>query len=489
MELFLIDHNYKYAAEQIMLLLFPGEKPVYPERHETDFWTEIRLFRGEKRATAICRLYVGKQAFIGRAITDEALFTDRLLEDRYLQRIIKLSFYRAGIQYTGKRPPWGAVTGVRPGKLMSAYLNSGMSEPEAKAAFIKEYDVSSDRASLCLETARYTRKVQAGLEVRDVCLYIGIPFCPTRCAYCTFVSQTVSLSGNLVEPFVDALLRDIGATAEQVNAASLRVISVYFGGGTPTSLSASQLDRIFSHLKSSFDLSFCTEVTVEAGRPDTITPEKLRVMERHGVTRISVNPQSMADDVLKAIGRRHTAKDVVEALALVRGAGGFCVNMDLIAGLPDDSVDSFQKSLEAVLSLRPENITVHTLSLKKGSRIMLEETPLPSEGDTRRMVDFARGALSGAAYAPYYFYRQKYMSGGLENVGWSLEGFPNIYNICIMEELCGIISMGAGGSTKLIAPGGKMLRRFAPKYPLEYIGSIDRTLSRKEEIKEFYNEL
>ncbi len=258
---------------------------------------------------------------------------------------------------------------------------------------------------------------------------------------------------KLIDPFVAALFREkeVRATAAEVRALGLRVVSIYMGGGTPTTLSAPQLDALCALLAEEFDLSALREYTVEAGRPDTITDEKLAVLHRHGVDRISVNPQTMSDAVLDAIGRRHTAADIVDALGKVRAAGGFDVNMDLIAGLPSDTPEGFNETLARVLALAPENITVHTLSLKKGSRITLEGAALPTAAEVAAMLDAAQ-RLTAAGYSPYYLYRQKFMSGGFENVGWAKGGRTNLYNICIMEELCSILAMGGGGSTKLIRP-------------------------------------
>ena len=292
---------------------------------------------------------------------------------------------------------------------------------------------------------------------------------------------------NLVEPFLDALLLVIRATAAETRLAGLRPVALYMGGGTPTTLSAAQLDRLCAALEREFDLSALREYTVEAGRPDTITAEKLRVLRAHGVGRVSVNPQTMSDSVLEAIGRRHTAQDIVDALALVRECGGFEVNMDLIAGLPADTAGGFSRTLDAVLSLAPENVTVHTLSLKRGSGLTLAGRPLPEAGEVRAMLDEAMERLAGSGYAPYYLYRQKNMAGGFENVGWTKPGSENLYNICIMEELCSILAMGAGGSTKLVADGGKRIKRFiAPKYPQEYINAAPGFAAGKERIGEFY---
>ena len=292
---------------------------------------------------------------------------------------------------------------------------------------------------------------------------------------------------KLIAPFVDALEQEIAATGEQARALGLRPVAVYFGGGTPTTLSPQQLERVCTALENSFDLGALREFTVEAGRPDTITEEKLEVLRAHGVDRVSVNPQTMSDTVLEAIGRRHSAADILTALETVRRVGGFAVNMDLIAGLPADSAAGFRSTLEQVLALSPENITVHTLSLKKGSRITTEGAALPGAEEVGAMLDFAAEALRGADYEPYYLYRQKFMSGGFENVGWTKKGFVNLYNICIMEELCSILAMGGGGSTKLVRhDGGRNLRFIAPKYPLEYIGAIDSVCAAKEKIGSFY---
>ena len=489
MELFLIDNDYKYAVEQIMLMLFPRERPVYPDTPSGAPRAELRFFRGREYDSARCRLVVDGQSYEGMARVRRRDYTDEIVAERLRQRIVKLSFYRAGVRYLGKKPVWGALSGIRPGKLMSNLLEEGRSDSAALRRFISLYDVSEERARLCLDTAHAGLAAAASLEKRDVCLYLGVPFCPTRCAYCSFVSQAVEKSMKLLAPFVEALLQDIQATAEAARANGLRVIAVYFGGGTPTTLSPAQLETVCTQLECCFDLGACREFTVEAGRPDTITEEKLRVLKAHGVSRVSVNPQTMSDRVLAAIGRRHTAADVVRALETVRGVGGIQVNMDLIAGLPEDSPAGFADTLEQVLALAPENVTVHTLSLKKGSRITLEGTRLPTAEEVGEMLDTAGERLRATGYAPYYLYRQKFMSGGFENVGWSRPGTENLYNICIMEELCTILAMGGGASTKLVTGSGRLERFFAPKYPLEYIQNIDKVCAGKEKITAFYQGL
>ena len=487
MELFLIGHDHRYAVEQIMLMLFPGERPVYPETPGGDTAAEISLSRGEKRDTTVCRLYREGKLYNGRASVCRTGYTDELTRRRLEQRIVKLSFYRAAVLALGERPAWGALSGIRPAVLMRRLLEDGrLSDKAAVRRFMRLYDTSETRAALCLDAARAGLAADRSMGPRDVCLYVGVPFCPTRCAYCSFVSNSVEKSIKLLPPFTEALLHDIAATGIQAEKNGLRPVSAYFGGGTPTTLDAGALDEVCTALEKHFDLSALREFTVDAGRPDTITAEKLAVLKAHGVTRVSVNPQSMSDRVLEAIGRRHTARDVLRALDEVRSAGDLAVNMDLIAGLPEDTAGGFAATLETVLSLAPENITVHTLALKKGSRIMLEGTRAPSGAEVGEMLDFAEKRLRGAGYQPYYLYRQKYMSGGFENVGWTRPGLENLYNICIMEELRSILAMGGGASTKLVSGTGRIERVFAPKYPLEYIQSIDRVCRDKEKISKFY---
>ena len=487
MRLYFSGHDCRYAAEQSLLMLFPGEKPEYPEGSPSGERCELRVSRGAKYTVCTALLVRSGAAFRGRAQAENPDPADEYALRGCENRLVKLAFYRAALASGLPKPEWGSLSGVRPAKLVDAYLREGLSPRAAKGRFMREYFVSGSRAQLCLDAALAAQEAARSLDERDVCLYVGIPFCPTRCAYCSFVSQSVEKSMKLMEPFLDALLLDIRAMAAETRRAGLRPVALYTGGGTPTTLSAAQLDRLCAALEREFDLSALREYTVEAGRPDTITAEKLRALRAHGVGRVSVNPQTMSDSVLEAIGRRHTAQDIVDALALVRECGGFEVNMDLIAGLPTDTAGGFSRTLDAVLSLAPENVTVHTLSLKRGSGLTLAGRPLPEAGEVRAMLDEAMERLAGSGYAPYYLYRQKNMAGGFENVGWTKPGSENLYNICIMEELCSILAMGAGGSTKLVADGGKRIKRFiAPKYPQEYINAAPGFAAGKERIGEFY---
>ena len=488
MKLQFSGHDYKYAVEQMLSTVFPGEKPDYSPGEPGEKGMAVNLNESPVYTTATCIYRCEDGKYLGKAAVRTASLTDATERDRLCQFAIKNAVYRA-VRASGlKRPPWGALTGVRPGKLMHTIIRQSRDKEEAISRFETEYDVTRRRAELCYETSLATICAEQSLAEKDICLYIGIPFCPTRCAYCSFVSQATEKSMALIEPFLDALLQEVRANARQARNCGLRVIAIYAGGGTPTTLTASQLDRLCGTLEEEFDLSALKEYSVEAGRPDTITKEKLLVLRKHGVDRVSVNPQTLRDGVLEAIGRKHTAQDIYNALEKVREIGGFAVNMDLIAGLPKDDPDGFSASLEGVLALKPENITVHTLSLKKGSYLMKERGGIPSAEEVGMMLDGAYAALKKEGYSPYYLYRQKNMSGGFENTGWTKPGESNLYNICMMEELCSILASGGGGSTKLIHPkGGKNIRITAPKYPLEYIQQIEKTCEEKRRIGEFYD--
>ena len=487
MKLYLKGHDYKYATEQMLLTLFPGERPSYPDRPagEGEDSLTLSLSLGARWATARAVLTRDGRRWTAAARAPvPAPDAGRVERDRVLQRVVKNAFYRAGVQALGREPPWGGLTGVRPVKLPTRALEQGATRRQADRLLRDLYRVSAPRRALALDCAQATLAAKRTLAPEDVSLYVGIPFCPTRCAYCSFVSADVGRTFSLMEPYVDALCREIAAAGAAVRRGGRRIKSVYIGGGTPTTLSPALLDRLMGALEGAFDLSACAEYTVEAGRPDTITAEKLSVLRERGCTRVSVNPQSMDDRVLAAIGRAHSAADILQAWDLVRRAGFPYANMDRIAGLPADTPEGFRASLDQVLSLGPENVTVHTLALKKGSRLTLEKNgALPAPEQVSAMLDYAWGALRAAGYAPYYLYRQKYMSGGFENVGWCRPGAESLYNICMMEELHTILSLGSGGVTKVIDPrAGSLVRQANPKYPKEYIETLDPILQAKENL-------
>jgi len=499
MKLFFLQPNfpwqperYHYSAEQMMLTLFPGEKPEYPEENPRKLEGEavrFSLSRGAVWATLtaeVCR--AGKlERAAARFPTGEL---DAAPEAVYhtVQHGLKMAFYKAGTALLGQEPPWGALTGVRPVKLPTRAMKRGLTPAQAKRELEREYHVSPVRAQLALDCAKASLAVDRSLKPNEVSVYIGIPFCPTRCAYCSFVSADVSRTLKMVDPYVDAMLEEIDATAAALKQAGLTIRSLYMGGGTPTTLSAEQMDRVLTRCEEVLPLETCTEYTVEAGRPDTITREKLEVLKQHRIGRISINPQTLEDHVLDAIGRKHSAGDIQAAYALAREVGFDCINMDLIAGLPRDSFEGFRRSLDGVLAMGAENITVHTLALKKGSTLMERGGAMPSGEEVAKMLEYSLSALRGHGYEPYYLYRQKYMSGSLENVGWAKPGTDSLYNIVMMEELHTVVSIGGGGVTKLVDPAaGRIVRLPNPKYPHEYLTSRDKILGQKQEIVDFYH--
>ncbi len=488
MKLVLNGHDERYTVEQSLMNLFPGELPVYePILPGDESWAAITLREEDGCRVTVELRHGGKTA----AQSCRAELTGSDFEQEGQRRhTIARCFFLAARAVTGATPPWGMLTGVRPDKPVTWALAEGKSPAEARAMLENEYFVTPERAALALETGAAALTAAQRLGPKDIDVYVGIPFCPTRCAYCSFVSQSVERSFSLVPPYVGALIEEIKAGGRMVKEQSLRVRTFYMGGGTPTTLTAEQMDQVLTAFEKSFNLDDCEEITVEAGRPDTITAEKLAVLKSHGVTRVSVNPQTMEDHVLRAIGRCHTAGDIDAAMELVAKYGFPHVNMDLIAGLPEDTPEGFRRSLDACLAFGTDDVTVHTLALKKGSRILLEGLSIPGPGEVAEMLDYAAPVLRKAGYAPYYLYRQKYMSGSFENIGWCRPGGECWYNIDIMSELCSILSFGAGGSTKMVEPGTNHIERvFNLKYPKEYTERPEKGLANQAAFASFYRKL
>ena len=486
MKVQLIGHDEKYALEQSLLTLFPGEKPVYGMVDEAvdTRWARVTLTEDGETVQVTTELGVdGKAA--AHSYSYPLSGTDYEKEGQR-RHAIGISFFGAAKDLLGISPAWGSLTGVRPSKVALSLIREG-GKKRAEKELQELYCVTPARARLAIEAADAGIRAAAELEPNDISLYVGIPFCPTRCAYCSFVAQSVEKSFSLVEPYLEALFDEITAAGQLVRELGLNVKSFYMGGGTPTTLTAGQMDRLLTKLEQNFDFNGLAELTIEAGRPDTIDEEKLRVLRAHNTTRVSINPQTMEDNVLAAIGRRHTADDIRRAMEQVRAANFPHVNMDLIAGLPEDTPEGFARSLDEVISMGADNITVHTLSLKKGSRIMLEGSRIPGADEVAQMLDYADPTLRKHGFAPYYLYRQKYMSGSFENVGWTKPGGTGLYNIYIMEELHSILSLGAGGSTKMVG-GGQIRRAFNAKYPREYIDRPEKRRANLMDFARFYAE-
>ncbi|MEG2393450.1 MAG: coproporphyrinogen dehydrogenase HemZ [Ruthenibacterium sp.] len=413
----------------------------------------------------------------------------RPADDKQTEYELSKLLYHLLCEATNRRPPWGMLTGVRPVRIVHDMRRTGHSDAEIEHWFRQKYFVSQPKYALARAVAQVQHPVleQAARLRRPYSLYLSIPFCPSRCSYCSFVSRSTAESGKLIAPYVEKLceeLRDIAALAARC---SLQLVSVYIGGGTPTAISAPQLRALMETVRACFPMDTVQEYTVEAGRPDCTTPEKLQIIKEYGATRISINPQTLSDAVLQNIGRRHTAQDILDCFAAARAAGHGNINMDLIAGLPGDDLAGFQRSLAGVMALSPENITVHTLTLKRASNLVIEHAD-SANGDVAAMVEKSQEMLADS-YEPYYLYRQKGTLGNLENTGYTKPGFAGLYNIYIMEEVHTILSAGAGGSTKLVQPvSGQISRIFNHKYPLEYIERFDVVRERKKGVEKFYGQ-
>lgn len=407
--------------------------------------------------------------------------------DSYMERKMAVMLYDMLRDITGYTPPWGILTGVRPAKLMTKLIAS-QGEEKAVKYFLNELKVSEDKTNLALMVSKNETPIIEGSAPDSYSLYVSVPFCPTRCSYCSFISHSNESAKKLIPEYVEKLCEEITETAKIAKDLNLRLESVYIGGGTPTVLTAAQLKRVTDALSANFDLSDVSEYTIEAGRPDSIDGEKLDVIKNCGCTRISINPQTFSDSVLKEIGRNHTSAMTFEAFARAREKGFCNINMDLIAGLPTDTLESFEKTLDIAISKNPENITVHTLALKRSSTIVTEGKATNSPTLTSEMLNLVQTKLTSAGYEPYYMYRQSKSLGNLENVGWTKKGFEGLYNIYMMEECHTILSVGAGAVIKLKAPHGSEIERiYNYKYPYEYIGNFQEILNRKQYIPEFYS--
>ena len=468
MKLTLTGHDDRYAVEQLQMALFPegteGEAFSVLHRGRTWLTASTKIILDGKTVTASRRLKACEETV------------------RLRRRALQQSYYLAAIQLLPATPAWGALAGVRPTKITTKHMLEGGTPQSADKLMKDVYYVTPDRRRLAVDCSVSTVKAASLLDPSNVSLYVGIPFCPTRCSYCSFVSRTIGKKTELMEPYLDALMQEMEVTGRLLKESGRHIRSVYIGGGTPTTLTNDQMAKLLDAIHNSFDLSRCLEFTVEGGRPDTLNAEKLRTIFEHGADRMSINPQTMEDHVLRACARPHKAADVIRAYHEAVDAGFKAINMDLIAGLPDDTVEGFKRSLDAVAALNPANITVHTLALKKGADLFEKRVKLPTAEEVTEMVAYANETLRALGYKPYYLYRQKYMSGSFENVGWSRDNLDCLYNIYMMEEIHTILSLGGGGMNKVNFPDGSLKRFHNPKFPEQYIDMIDDVVRQKEEM-------
>ena len=467
----------------------------HPFRYEMEALCRMFLHGRELKITEEAEI-PPKEDYIYTALEGDEITVKAKIDGKYAEakhtaendhaRNMELAVFGVLTEILSIRPKWGVLTGIRPVKLAMQLHDMGLSEEEIRKKLKEERLVSDEKLDLLLTTMEHELEIRASSRPNSVSLYISIPFCPSRCSYCTFTSHSVEKTAKLIPQYVELLCGELKDIAVLIDEIGLHLETVYMGGGTPTVLTAKQLDRVLSTVNESFDMTGVRELTVEAGRPDTITAEKLAVLKKNGVGRISINPQTMDDEVLAAIGRKHTAEDVKNAFALAKTFGFDSINMDLISGLPGDNMEKFRKTIAEGIAMNPDNITLHTLTVKHGANLApMAQSVFAATADA--MNEYAYGEFAKAGYFPYYLYRQKGTVDNLENVGFCKPGKEGIYNIFIMDETHTVLSAGAGGVTKMKAPYDKKIERiFNFKYPYEYIERFELMNERKEQVRNFY---
>lgn len=474
MKLLVINHKFHYEMEKLVRIFMPDEKiEVVYDKTIDDF---NLLTAVDTEITVTVNLDGFFKTLVAPLCDDNEMQMGRMV-------------YALFSEYTGFSPKWGVLTGVRPSKLL-INTEKAMGREKTEEYFKTDLLVTDEKFRLARSVADQEERIIATSRPDSFSLYISIPFCPSRCSYCSFVSHSIEneKAKKLLPQYVEYLVKELEITGKIARANGLSLESVYVGGGTPSTLSAEQLKIMTDAVNNNFDLSTCREFTVEAGRPDTITEDKLRVLKNSPVDRISINPQTFVNSVLQAVGRRHTAEDTIEIFNLARKIGFNNINMDLIAGLPTDTFEGFCHSVDTALRLDPENITVHTLAVKRASGIGQNSPKIAAQNAVlaSKMLDYTYENLKGD-YHPYYVYRQSKSAGSLENVGWAKGNTECIYNIFMMEECHTILSCGGGAVTKLKAPHSNEIERiFNFKYPFEYISGFDELTERKKRITEFY---
>lgn len=472
MQLILTNYPYNYEIEQLSRMFFRPLTLCKCDKRPRDVKSDfiyIRFFA--KNKFFIC---IDKN---NKRISD--FFTVKDNGEKEEMQLC-LAAYKVYEKATGNGLPWGVLTGVRPVRLFRNLYKKERILQNVENKFKNGYLVSDEKIKLCSDIFKLQKPIIDSSYPQDFSLYISIPFCPSRCSYCSFVSTSVKSAGHLMAGYVDRLCQEIEYTAQQAQRLGMNLKTIYMGGGTPTAISAQQLEQVMKTVSQCFDLSKVEEYTVEAGRPDCTDIEKLSIIKKYGAGRVSINPQTFSDNVLKAIGRSHTHRDFLRCVEDARKIGFDSINMDLIAGLPEDTVESFENSLRGCIRLGAENITVHTLTLKRASNLVIKNEEHMYD-NVEKMIE-KNSILSQYGYQPYYMYRQKSTVKNLENVGFSQVGHESLYNIYIMEEIQTIISCGAGGVSKVVGPNGEIKRVSNFKYPTEYINDFPAIINRKNEV-------
>jgi len=490
-------HDFQYEIEDVLKLFFKDEKVSLVQEGAFDLsdgiFIEIALVKKGIYGKNIFELHTVIKDSKGESVSlsnDLVEVPEELKESyearKFLKREIKRQVYLALVQYTKKEMPWGVLTGIRPAKIVHEMLDKGFNKEQIFERLKSYYFLSDKKADVVYDIALTEKTILDNTEPDTVSVYIGIPFCPTRCLYCSFTSNPIKKYEKTVESYLAALSKEMRSVGEIIRSNNLKIQSIYIGGGTPTSIDVHYLGTLLEEVESNFCFDFVKEYTLEAGRPDSITLEKLQTIARSRVNRISINPQTMRDETLLRIGRSHTSADIVEAFNMARKLKFDNINMDIIAGLPGEKLEDFMYTLEEIKKLGPESITVHTMSIKRASRLNEEKDNyrLAEGTEVAGMVDTAYDFIRKMGLIPYYLYRQKNILGNLENIGYAVPGAESIYNVQIMEERQTIIALGAGAITKLVYPGENRIERvFNVKNVEEYIARIDEMIQRKKDMR------
>lgn len=480
----LVGHTLKYEIECILKIFMPMQKfafyydkaAISETTHELAVLTLIQ--QADQTLFSVFVSYRGKQ----QQKTVQCARCTPEADKSFCEYQFSTMLYQILSEITGLRSPWGLLTGIRPIKKLQPLLRAGNSKEKIIQMLSERYWVSPEKLELVYQTAMVQEPLLTRTPKRTVSLYVSIPFCPTRCSYCSFVSHSVEQARSLIPDYVKYLCRELAVWGDLVQSLGLTIDTVYFGGGTPTAISTDQLEQVLEAVETHFDLSYLREYCVEAGRPDTITLEKMQMLRAHHVNRISVNPQTMQDAVLETIGRKHTTAQTVEAFRIARMAGFDNINMDLIAGLPGDTPEGFHDTLDQILGLQPDSITVHALTLKRAANLFATGAT-QVHNPVAQMVEESIHRLPTNGYAPYYMYRQKNTIDNQENVGYARPGKESLYNILIMDETQCIIGAGCGASTKIVEPSGKITRIHNYKFPYEYVRQFNQMMEKKEQAR------
>lgn len=473
--------DFEYDIQGLLRSFYPGEETA------TDKDIEARLILSVDISDDILKLGLSDSENAPVCMSEPIDREDR----KQTKNILKRMLYNILADYSGKQLPWGTLSGIRPTKITSELLKDGHSTEWVREHMKSEYYVSDVKTDLSIEISSYELELLSSIDYENgYSVYIGIPFCPSICSYCSFSSYPLIRYKDKVDKYVDALLKEIEYVSSQY--AGKKLNTVYIGGGTPTTLEPDQMERLLSYVRSRFDFTYVREFTVEAGRPDSITPDKLKVMKKYGVTRMSINPQSMNQKTLELIGRKHTVNQIYEAFEMSRNEGFDNINMDFIVGLPEETYEDVEYTLSEARKLMPDSITIHSLAVKRAARLntMKEQYEKYSFRNNEEIMDMTRDYAISMGMKPYYLYRQKNMTGNMENVGYAVPGKAGIYNILIMEEKQSIIAIGAGASTKMVFPGGKRIERIENVKDVDcYIDRIDEMIGRKRQFLKEYKEV